>query len=661
MNRIQEAIAKVTGVDDEISTLSSALEQITLDNRLMARQIEDIDYLNIYEMSNIREIIPSANRKEYIDKLRRLRHENPIAKQSVNLTLRFTLGRGIQYIITEDAKEEPEMGPDGKPIDPSEPFENPNTPPQLKKFAKNPPKPPAVSSATLAEAVAPPQQPTSGAKLPEASPPEDDSEIPGDDLPSPKSALDKPAEDDDLLKQIVDEWWTDEDNQLSLTSWEAMKEWLDSVYTDGEFFFIGFESDAAPYLKLTEVPIEEVTAVVYDPDNRRRPAYYRRSFRKLKYNGASEQYEPDGEPEVKFYPDWRLDEEKLSEIRGRLDIPPDKLAKDGEKIFHTRINSLWTRSGKRGVSELYASRQWFRVFREFMENRAAINEAATSIAFKRKIKAGPTGVASFKGKLGGLDVGYDNPNNVSEFKKLTRPVAGAMYDSNPAVDLDWMKTDTGALNAKEDASMILAVGGAGVGMMMHYYGEGGDANLATAQSMELPMVKSFEDWQEFVNSTMMNLVKWVLKLAQPDDWKESLERISFIFPPIISQDVVKYLTAYSQLVQNIAPDNRTVMMQAIRGSLSVLNINNIDRLMALIEEEEEVNQVKKDRDKARMDALRDQIPGGFNNNLPVTGNGKNSPIQDGNGNALPPDLQRIAAGKPQPARIGVGGRIPSRD
>jgi hypothetical protein len=657
MNRIQEAIAKVTGLDDELGDLHAAFEQVANDNRMLTRQIEDLDYLNIYDLTQIREIIPSANRREYIDRLRRLRHENPIAKQSVNLTLRFTLGRGIQYIIAE----EPEL--DAELMEPGEKPENPNTPPQLKPFTKNPPKPPAASSpAPTVEAVAP--------GLPEASPsngtkPGEPTEPEGlpEENPMPKGAVaPRPADDEDQLSIIVKEFWEDDDNQLAITSWESMKEWLDAVYTDGEFFFLGVEGDSAPHLKLTEIPVDEIASIIYDPDNRRRPAFYLRRYRKLKYNGESGQYEPDGEPLTKYYPDWRLDDEKLSEIKKRVKIPGNKLAKDGEKIFHSRINSLWTKSGKRGVSELYASRQWFRVFREFMENRAAINDAATAIAFKRKIKAGPTGVAQFKGKLGGLDVGYDSAGNAgSEVRKLTRPVSGAIYDTNPAVDLDWMKTDTGALNAKEDAAMLLAVGGAGVGMMMHYYGEGGDANLATAQSMELPMVKSFEDWQEFVNSTMMRLVAWVLRLAQPDDWKESIKRVSFIFPPIIAQDVVKYLTAYSQLVQNVAPENRIVLMAAIRGALSVLNVNNIDRLMAKIEDEEEAIQAKKERDKARMDALRSQIPGGFNNNLPVTGNGKNSPIQSGDGNALPPDLKSIAAGNPPTSRIGIGGRIAKRD
>jgi hypothetical protein len=63
--------------------------------------------------------------------------------------------------------------------------------------------------------------------------------------------------------------------------------------------------------------------------------------------------------------------------------------------------------GRRGVSELYASRDWFKVFKSFMEGRAAINEAAQSISYKRKIKGSPAAVARFQNKLGSLTTGYE--------------------------------------------------------------------------------------------------------------------------------------------------------------------------------------------------------------------------------------------------------------
>lgn len=613
MNQVQEAIARLTGVDNEIKELSSALDQvsgafedISETNRMLARQIEDIDYLNLFDIGQITEVIPSGDRQEYIKRLRRLRQENPLAKQAAKLTTRFTLGKGIQWVVLQEEPEEPE-GPETEPEEPSD----------------------------------------------------DQSPSPGGNLVPMRPRKSPVAESvDDPAKETMEDFWYDPDNLLVLTSRNGMKEWLDAVYTDGEYFFVCIAGTAAPWLKLTEIPIEEIKHTVYHPENRKRPIFYERHYIDLVFNADSGMYEAkDNTPKVIFYPDYRVTDDELAALYRQCKIPAAKRAPKEQKIRHSYINPLKTRIGVRGISELYASRQWFRVFREFMENRAAINDAATSIAFKRKIKAGPTGVAQFKGKLGGLDVGDSGANADSEVRKLTRPVPAAVYDSNPAVDLDWMKTDTGALNAKEDARMILMAAGAGVGTNIHYFGEGGDANLATAQAMELPMVKSYEDWQQWVEDELREFVAYAFKLAfGEDNWRDNYERVAFLFPPIISQDVVKYMTAWSQFVQNVAPDNQTVKLQAVRGALSVMNVSNIDELMETIEEEEARNKAEKD---AQADAFR---KAGFNNNLPVTADGKNSPIaRDGTANALPPDDQRIANGKAQPQRVGVGGRISSRD
>jgi hypothetical protein len=602
MNRIQEAIAKVTGVDTELYELSSALEDVTGENRMLARQIEDLDYLNLFDIGRITEVIPSGDRAEYIKRLRRLRQENPLAKQAAKLTMRFTLGKGIQWVVLPEEEELPEA-------DAEEPVNDPET---------------------------------------------DQPEAPGGNLvPMRRRSTPATEEEEDQAKVTMEDFWYDSDNLLALTSRSGMMEWLDAVYTDGEFFFICVIGTASPWLKLTEIPLEEIKQTVYHPDNRKRPIFYERNYIDIVFNASSGMYEIKGEPKTTFYPDYRVTDEELPELYRKIKIPAGKRAPKEQKLRHSYINPLKTKSGVRGISELYASRQWFRVFREFMENRAAINDAATSIAFKRKIKAGPTGVAQFKGKLGGLEVGDVEG---SEIRKLTRPVPAAVYDSNPAVDLDWMKTDTGALNAKEDARMLLMAAGAGVGTNIHYFGEGGDANLATAQAMELPMVKSYEDWQQWVEDELREFVSYAFKLAfGEDNWRENYERVAFLFPPIISQDVVKYMTAWSQFVQNVAPDNQTVKMQAVRGALSVMNVSNIDELMETIEDEEARNKAKKNAEAAALAAK-------FNNNLPVTADGKNSPIaRDGSANALPPDEQRMVSGKAQPQRVGVGGRIASRD
>lgn len=556
MNPIQEAIARVAGLDDEFNGLrrtleetNTSLEHIISDNALLQRQIEDLDYLNLFDVSHITEVIPGAQRKNVINRLRRLRQENPLAKQAVKLTLRFTLGKGIQYTVAPPAE------------------------------------PPSVAE--------PPADDTTG--IPSPNP-----------LPTPlPTRLPPPAGEDDNLTQILQAFWRDPDNQLIFTSHKAMKEWLDDCYTDGERFFACFTGPAEPYVKLADIPADEISAIIYHPDNRRVPLYYKRVFQEHTYSDEAG-YRPLGNPKTLYYLDYSITDEQLAEVGSRVKIPAAKKADPAIRIFHSMPNPLWGKAGKRGVSELYASREWFRVFKEFMEDRAAINAAATSVAYKRKIKAGPTAVASFKGKFGGLDVGYDSDGNAgSEVRKLTKPTAAGVYDSNPAVDLEWMKTDTGAVNAKEDARMLLMAAGAGVGTNLPYFGEGGDANLATAQAMELPMVKSYEDWQEFVNQELLGLIRFVVATAiGAQEADDSIDRIAFHFPPIITQDVVKYMTAWTQFVTGVAPGNAIVQNEAIRGALSVMGVPNIDRLMPLIEAEEKRVQTEKAlQRKALMDNL----------------------------------------------------------
>lgn len=631
MNRVQEAIARLAGVEDQIidrdaqieaqeSQLSTTQEQyqtqlqdlgrqldsVVSDNRLLARAFEDLDYLNLYDTRKIVDILPDATRAETIKKLRRLRHDNPLAKQGMRLIVRFTLGKGVRWMTKNQA-----------------------------------------------------------------------------------------------VGDALRDFWKDEDNKLVLTSHQSMKDFVDEVATDGEKFMACFEKvNAAPYIKFAEVPVEEIQQIIYDPDNRRVPIWYKRRYIEEVYDGKAEAYKLSKKAKTLFYLDYRITDERLAEIGPKLIIPDAKQAKTPEgdliKMRHSFVNPLWGKSGRRGISELYSSREWFRVFKEFMQDRAIINAAATSIAYKRKVKGGPASVAQLQGKLGGLSMGTENNDIVGS---LTKPVTGAIYDSNEASDIEWNKTDTGATNAKEDARMLLMVGGAGMGTNIHYFGEGGDANLATAQAMELPMVKNYEDWQKWLESEFMEIFSYVLRVAfgentpfeddatealydtsrKPNDLKLVLgstalparievkepdkkdveDVVSWDFPPIITKDIVKYMTAWAQLTQQVAPGNAIVHLEAIKGAMTVLGIPNTDQLMDAIKlEEERVQAAKEEQRQAMMNNLSD--PTGGND---AGGNGKDGQGVPGFVKANAggdPNLKRIAGGKPPIQRNGsvAGGRRP---
>lgn len=657
MNSVQEAIAKVTGLDSVISEnsqlqttfeaqreewetglteLMTRMEHVDSQNALLQRQIEDIDYLNLFDMGSVTEVISGANRKHTLNRLRRLRHENPLAKQAIKLIIRFTLGKGVELVV----------GPDPEAKQPMPPLVQPGGAPQ---------------DGPKTNGLFPGNKPTGGPPPPANRPRPQIAKEAISNLPPSTDVIPLGNLQNDSLKEQIQAFWKDTDNQRALTSRAAMIEWLDDTATDGEKFFIGFEADAAPYVKLTQIPLEQIDTIIYDPDDWKKPVYYVRVWNELIYNSESRVYEAKpgtaGQPTIKYYLDYRILPEEIPDLRTRIKIKKKELADDSERILHTLINPLWTKKGKRGISELYSSREWFRVYKEFMEDRAAINAAATSVAYKRKIKGGPTEVARFANKLGPINVGYESDQNPSEISKLTRPSPAGIYDSNPAVDLEWMKTDTGAVNAKEDGRSILTAAGAGTGMFVHYFGDGGDANLATAQAMELPMVKTFEDWQQWTEDALREFCFWVIRVATDyENAQKQNDRIAGSFPPIISQDVVKYMTAWSQLTQNVASGNRIVKREAIKGALTVMNVTNIDSLMNEIDAEEvQLEQQRQAQHQAMIDAMAN---GNLDPNAPPGGNGTNSngnkklAASDGSSQSLPPDLKTIANGKSAPARNG---------
>lgn len=660
MNPFQETIARLTGIEEVIEAKDSelvtvqgrqqeleqewverfavyteALEHLDSQNAILQRQIEDIDYLALFEIGAITEVIPGQNRKNTLLRLRRLRQENPLAKQAIKLIVRFTLGKGVEIIVGPDPEAKlampPLQGADGEaPQDGQGPKTNGlfpgNKPTPMMPPPANRPRP-QIGKEAVGNL-----PPTVGTQ--------------------PLSAI-----ADDSLKDQITAFWKDADNQRTLTSRSAMQEWVDEVATDGEKFFIGFEGAAEPFVKLTEIPVEQIDTIIYDPEDWKKPVYYVRCWVEQIFNGESRMYEPKGDPKTRYYLDYRILPEEIPDLKTRIKIKAGELADDTERIFHSLINPLWTKKGKRGISELYASREWFRVYKEFMEDRAAINAAATSVAYKRKIKGGPAAVAQFTNRLGGLQVGYDAQSSDSEIAKLTRPTAGGIHDSNPAVDLEWMKTDTGAVNAKEDGRGLLTAAGAGVGMFVHYFGDGGDANLATAQAMELPMVKTFEDWQQWTEDALRELCFWVIRVATDNDnAKKQIDRVAGSFPPIISQDVVKYMTAWSQLTQNVASGNRIVKREAIKGALGVMNVANLDSLMNEIDGEEiQLEQQRQAQHQAMLDALATNSAAD-SNAPPSSGNNSNGhpklAARDGSSNSLPPDLTTLVKGKPAPARNG---------
>jgi hypothetical protein len=191
--------------------------------------------------------------------------------------------------------------------------------------------------------------------------------------------------------------------------------------------------------------------------------------------------------------------------------------------------------------------------------------------------------------------------------------------------------------------------------------------------MELPMVKNYEDAQEQLKGELNDILAFVISTAQGKTILPNEVQVAWEFPPIITQDVVKWMAALAQFTQQIAPANPIVKREAIKRGLAVLNIPNRDELMDEINAAEEKVQAQKEaQQQAALDAQMlaakngGMVPGagGPPGNLPgarPVGSGPGAPVAGAgkpagggqragggpNGASLTsnPNQQRLVAGK----------------
>lgn len=300
-----------------------------------------------------------------------------------------------------------------------------------------------------------------------------------------------------LVARIVDEFWDSPVNQAVFTSHRAMKRFLDRVYTDGEVFLVLFPDRDEGTLELGMLDAGLVDEVITDPENGLVPMWYRARLPGRKYDWASDQWDISPSDTVVYYRDWQNDRSDFA--------PPTSKQKDG-LIYHVAINQ----QGKRGESELAAALDWVNAHRRFMEDRATLNRAAAQVAWKKKRKGTAADVRAEVERIQSTLAAFPGTRGYDGNPTAT---AGTVVE-NDASDLQWVKTDTGGTAAASDEKGLRMMVGSGLGgIPNHYFGDEANANLATATSMELPLLKTYEDWRTLLASVIHDLIDFQLAVA----------------------------------------------------------------------------------------------------------------------------------------------------
>ena len=333
----------------------------------------------------------------------------------------------------------------------------------------------------------------------------------GRGVPKPKAA-------DEKVQEVIDEAWDDPDNKAALTTFSAQTALCTDLVIQSNLFLLFFEGDDGK-VKLGILEHDSVEDAVRDTNNRLRVLYYVARQRSYGWDytmdrpdikAAMSQQSP-GKPRVMYYQALAATDSETGDIDS-LDepCPPDKLAEG--LVYHIAINK-----GTEQVFGVPAMRRivkWMAALNDFMAARVDMTQAAAAFIMRRTVKGTPQQVANIAAKaisrqstLASTSVDYPDGSPV---KAGPRP--GSILNENDSVKTEPFAISTQAAQASQDAQMIRSQVSAAT-WPQHYLGDQSNANLATAQALELPVIKKVEAFQELFEGLFRTFIDRAIQKA----------------------------------------------------------------------------------------------------------------------------------------------------
>lgn len=327
----------------------------------------------------------------------------------------------------------------------------------------------------------------------------------------------RPRAKDKLVQKEIDEFWDDPDNQEVLTTVESQLALGIDLALQSNVFLLIFDDGTDKKVKLSILRHDDVQAAVPHPEQRHRVLYYAATHRRVEWDFKNDTVAPaqvDPKPEVWYYEHWRNVESAKDSSAGEeqgegFQTAPSDKVKPG-KVLHLRIN----RGSEQifGVPRFQRTLRWYSAYNDYVKDRLDIVKAAAAVIMKRKLKGTPSQLARDATR---------RLSAASAFTAATPPpgmqpgpvgAAGIMVENDSATH-EAFNLDTKAGNAMQDAQIIRAPIAAAERFTQAYLGDTSSSSLATATSLELPILKAVEARQEVFEQAFRTIIDIVIENA----------------------------------------------------------------------------------------------------------------------------------------------------
>ena len=346
---------------------------------------------------------------------------------------------------------------------------------------------------------------------------------------------------DEAADKALRAFWDNKMNK-SVLSARGQRISSDKLLVDGEIFFAVFlgPSGAATIRRINPL---EITEIITDPDDIENVYFYKREWSNAQ-----------GFPQKAMYRSSTNKENKPMKDGANQEVTATD---DDVLVYHLAYNTIT----QRGYPLLLPALDWIKEYRRFLASRIAIMLALAKFAWYGKVAGGSAAVDSVKAALEGQ-----------------APAAASTLYTNQGADFSAMKVDSKANNAYQDARMLRLQICAAVGIPEQYYGDISTGNLATAKTVELPLMKMFKSYQLFWGSGYEDLDEIVLAHngISESNWYTDRD-----FPPIAPHDAAAGAEALVKVI-GVMPDF-AFAPEVQQLALMLLGINDAAEVLAAME------------------------------------------------------------------------------
>lgn len=333
--------------------------------------------------------------------------------------------------------------------------------------------------------------------------------------------------EEEAAQKALEAFWDSKANQ-SVLSARGQRKSSDKLLVDGEVFFAIFLG-AKDEAKIRRIDPLEITEIITDPDDIDDVRFYRRKW--TDRQGKAH--------ETIYRSTLNIKGEAISDAMGA-----SVKHNDDAFIYHLAYNTI----SQRGNPLLLPALDWIKHYRRFLASRIAIMLALARFAWKTKVTGGQVAVDAIRAKTDAKII-----------------AAGSQLLENLGSDTTPIKADSGARNAYDDGRMIKLQIAAAVGIPEQYFGDISIGNLATAKTVELPMMKMFQSYQKVWSDAYQDIDEVILEHngVPPDKWY-----IDRDFPAIAPADVAQAAQAIVQILTVMpefasSPDVQQVALMAL--------------------------------------------------------------------------------------------------